>query len=134
MLTKEQILSTLSKVRTGKDYPKLVQDLKILGVLKYEHLVSTGANVYYGTSNYPILLKQEGISLTVNDNSSQEKLKKALKIHQAGETDYPTFCKQAAESGVDKWIGDLTKMTVSYIDKEGRILLVEAIPDLDRMN
>lgn len=134
MFTKEQLQETLSKVRTGKDYPKLVQDLKLLGVIKYEHLVSSGANVYYGNSNYPIVIKSEGLHLSVNETSSSEKLKNALKIHQAGETDYPTFCKEAAESGVDKWIGDLSKMTVSYIDKSGRTLLTEAIPNLDRMN
>ncbi|MGV8814606.1 MAG: DUF1398 family protein [Gelidibacter sp.] len=45
-----------------------------------------------------------------------------------GQTDYPTFCQQAADASVEKWISDLMAMTVSYLDKKGNILLVEPIP------
>jgi len=134
MFAKEQLQVILSTVRTGRDYPKLIQDLKMLGVLKYEHIVSSGNNVYYGTSAYPILMKSEEPVHLVNAIASLEKLKHALKIHQAGETDYACFCLQAAEAGVDKWVGDLTKMKVSYLDKAGRTILTETIPDLDRLN
>jgi uncharacterized protein YbcV (DUF1398 family) len=32
-----------------------------------------------------------------------------------------------AESGIEKWIVDIKKMTMTYLDKQGNEILVEAI-------
>lgn len=128
MFTQQQILNALSKVRTGADYPRLVQELKILGIVKYDHFVSDGSNIYFGANNYRVTIEHEQSKIPVNKDSSKEKLKQALNIHQAGQTDYATFCIQAGEAGVEKWECDLEKMTVSYVDAKGKILVVETIP------
>lgn len=73
-----------------------------------------------GESKYP--------NMTINPNSSAEKLKHTISIHQQGQTDYPTFCNQAADAGVEKWTTNILEMTVSYIDKQGIELTVEPIP------
>ena len=51
-----------------------------------------------------------------------------LKIHQQGETDYLTFCKHCAETGVEKWFVCLDEMTCTCYDKGGSEILVEQIP------
>jgi uncharacterized protein YbcV (DUF1398 family) len=51
-----------------------------------------------------------------------------LKAHQAGQTDYNTFCKDCAVTGVEKWIVSLSAMTCIYYDAAGNELLVEQIP------
>lgn len=51
-----------------------------------------------------------------------------LKIHQQGETNYLTFCKHCAETGIEKWFVRLDKMTCAYYDKAGLEVLVEQIP------
>jgi uncharacterized protein YbcV (DUF1398 family) len=128
MFTKEQIQEAASKVQSGADYPRLIQDLKKLGVSKYDHFVADGSNIYYGTANYSLKIEHDQELIPVNDISSADKLKHTIKMHQAGQTDYPTFCLQAAEAGVEKWVSDLTKMTVSYVDKAGHTLIEEEIP------
>jgi uncharacterized protein YbcV (DUF1398 family) len=127
MFTREQIVSALSKVKTGADYPRLVQDLKLIGIRKYDHFVADGSNIYFGDDDYRVTIEHEQTPIPVSNKSSKDKLKHALKIHQKGETDYPTFCIHAGEAGIEKWTLDLKKMTVSYIDKEDKTLLVEAI-------
>jgi len=127
MFTKEQILSALSKVQTGADYPRLVQDLKIIGIRKYDHFVADGSNIYFGDDDYRVTIEHDQVPIHVNNKSSKDLLKQSLKVHQNGETDYPTFCIHAGEAGVEKWTCDLKKMTVSYIDKEDKTLLVETI-------
>lgn len=127
MFTKEQILSALSKVQTGADYPRLVQDLKIIGIRKYDHFVADGSNIYFGDDDYRVTIEHDQAPIHVNNKSSKDLLKQSLKVHQQGETDYPTFCIHAGEAGVEKWTCDLKKMTVSYIDKEDKTLLVETI-------
>ena len=66
--------------------------------------------------------------MEVNDISSAEKLKHAISIHQQGQTDYPTFCKQASHAGVEKWTTHMIDMTVTYLDKKENKLTVEPIP------
>jgi len=129
MFTQQQILNALSKVRTGADYPRLVQELKLLGIVKYDHFVSDGSNVYFGADNYRVTIEHDQPKIPVNKDSSKEKLKQALNIHQAGQTDYPTFCIQAGEAGVEKWECDLETMSVSYVDEKGKVLVLESIPD-----
>lgn len=128
MFTKEQILEAQSKSKGGKDFPQLVQDFKTLGILSYEHWVGNGANIYLGANDYAVKIESAQTLLHVSDDSSEEKLKQALKIHQAGETNYPTFCLHSAEAGVEKWVTDMNKLTVTYLDKKGNVLVLENIP------
>lgn len=121
MFTIEQIKTAHSKVISGKDFPAYIQEMNSLGVTAYEHFVTDGYIQYYGINDFKIAAA-----------GSAEKLKQALAIHQQGQTDYPTFCKQSAEAGVEKWIVDMTKMACTYYDKAGNEMLVEAIPQVSK--
>ncbi|MCB0514942.1 MAG: DUF1398 family protein [Chitinophagales bacterium] len=128
MFTIKQIHQAFSKVESGADFPQFVQDLKLIGVIYYENFVSDGRTKYYGKNNYLIDAGAKYATITVSTTSSVEKLKQAIVIHQQGQTDYPTFCQQAADAGVEKWITHMIDMTVTYLDKKGNKLIVEAIP------
>jgi uncharacterized protein YbcV (DUF1398 family) len=41
-------------------------------------------------------------------------------MHQQGKTDFPTFCKHAAETGVEKWRVDISQMTCTYLIKPAK--------------
>ncbi|MCB9202317.1 MAG: DUF1398 domain-containing protein [Flavobacteriales bacterium] len=128
MFTIDQINQASSKIKSGADFPQFVQDLKEIGVTHYENFVSDGHTKYFGLNDYVVNGKSKYSEIPVNDDSSLEKLKHAIYIHQQGQTDYPTFCKQASEAGVEKWITHTIKMTVTYLDKEGKELIIEPIP------
>lgn len=49
-----------------------------------------------------------------------DKLKHAISIHQQGQTDYPTFCQQASDAGVEKWTNHMIEMTGTYFNKKGK--------------
>jgi uncharacterized protein YbcV (DUF1398 family) len=123
-----QIHYAYDKVKSGADFPRFVQDLKDLGVISYDNHVADGLTMYFGTETFALEGEPKYSSLTIQDNSSAEKLRTALSIHQQGETDYPTFCRQAAEAGVEKWSVHLLDMTVTYFDKQGNSLIMETIP------
>jgi uncharacterized protein YbcV (DUF1398 family) len=128
MFTIEQIKTAHSKVKSGADFPAYIQEMKSLGVTAYEHFVSDGHIQYYGAGEFKIAADAKWPALEVLETGSAEKLKYALSIHQQGQTDYPTFCKQSAEAGVEKWLVDITKMRCTYYDKIENEMLVEAIP------
>lgn len=126
--TLEQIYEASKKVKSGAEFPQFIQDLQTIGVTHSTVYVSNGRTTYSGANGFELEGEPFYPTLTIKPNSSAAKLKHAITIHQQGQTDYPTFCIQAAEAGVEKWITDALKMTVSYLDKQGKELSVEPIP------
>ncbi len=127
MFTIEQIKAAHSKVKSGADFPNYVQEMKSLGVLFYEHFVSDGHIQYHGSNNFIISADAKWMPVEVAKTSYKETLKHSLLIHQQGQTDYLTFCKQAAEAGVEKWIVNMQNMTCNYYDNLGNKMLAEEI-------
>jgi uncharacterized protein YbcV (DUF1398 family) len=128
MFTKESIVQAQAKVKSGADYPRLVKELKAMGVRSYEHSVADGAVTYFGQGEYKVTIQPAQDPIRVEDAPSVEAFRRSLSIHQQGKTDYPTFCRQAGQAGVAKWTSDLEAMTVTYSDRSGKAILVEAIP------
>lgn len=128
MFTIQDIQAAHSKVKSGADFPNYIRDLIKLGVKEYETFVSDGHTDYSGDAAYEVSSVAKYEALTVQDESNVEQFKADLKAHQQGKTDYPTFCKDCANSGVEKWVVKMDEMTCSYYDKAGNELLVEIIP------
>lgn len=128
MFTAQDILTAHAKVKSGADYPRYVQELKAMGVVSYDFIVENGQNNYFDQEGKTISTPDKYSHLQVADSSSAEQLKHIILNHQQGHTDFPTFCKEAAEAGVEKWVSNLKKMEVIYLDKKGNELLVETIP------
>jgi uncharacterized protein YbcV (DUF1398 family) len=127
MFTIEQIKAAHAKVKSGADFPAYIQDLKALGVLSYVHYVSDGHIDYKGQNAFNVSSDSKWPEKAITTPSSNEKLEHDLKIHQLGKTDYPTFCQQSADAGVEKWTVDVVAMQCTYYNKEGNEMLTEDI-------
>lgn len=57
-----------------------------------------------------------------------EQFKSDLLAHQQGKTDYFTFCRDCAKSGVYSWVLNLIDMTCTYFDENNQEILIEKIP------
>ena len=129
MFSIEEIKAAESKIKTGADFPQFIKEIKALGVVRNDVYVANGLSVYFNSDDYSVQASpDEYPELVINSESSAEKLEHSLKIHQRGETDYFTFCKQAADAGVEKWVIDLNSMTCSYLDTKQTELVKEEIP------
>ncbi|MBE5319377.1 DUF1398 family protein [Pedobacter sp. MR2016-19] len=128
MFTIENIRAAESKIKTGADFPQFIKEIKELGVKRNDVYVSNGLSIYFDDEdNAQQVSPDEYPTLIINEESSTGKLEHALEVHQQGETDYITFCKQAADAGVEKWVTDLDEMTCTYLDTEGNELVKEKI-------
>lgn len=130
MFSRKQIEAAHDKVKDGKDFPIYVQEIKNLGVISHEVVLTDGTWIFKGTDNYIVKFKRGLESVVVSMHSSTEKFKQILSTHQKGETDYLTFCKQAGEAGVERWISNFESMTVTYLDKDSKVIFEESIPRL----
>lgn len=128
MFTFEQIKAAHAKVKSGADFPKYIQDLIVLGVSQYITYVKDGHAVYNAKTGYQAVAPARYEPLSIAQVSDLAEFQTRLKAHQNGQTDYPTFCKDCAITGIEKWIIDMGKMTCTYYNLAGEALLVEMIP------
>lgn len=128
MFTVEQIKAAHSKVKSGANFPQYIKDIKRLGVNAFETWVIDSHTEYFGKGGYQTKSQPMYENLVIADKSDEEKFSHYLKIHQQGKTDYNTFCRHCAETGIEKWFGSLDEMICTYYDKAGNKILVEKMP------
>ncbi len=129
MFAVEQIEQAHDKVKSGADFPKYIQEIKALGVVAFETWVKDSHTEYFGLNNYQTKSNPQYNTLTISEVTDKEKFSHYLKIHQQGQTDYYTFCTHCAETGIEKWIVSLDKMTCIYFNKAENEILEERIPE-----
>ena len=122
-----EVREAAAKVRSGVDFPSYIQDLRKIGVTEYVSFVKDGHTVFFGEEDFSLETPAKGPMLEVAGDIDQRKFADYLRLHQSGKTDFPAFCRHAAESGVERWIVNITDMTCTYYDKAGKALLVEPI-------
>jgi uncharacterized protein YbcV (DUF1398 family) len=130
MFTIQQIHEAHSKVKSGADFPKYMQDIIALGVTSFETFVFDNHTNYYGSNDFQTSSIGFSETLVIANESNVEQFKSDLKAHQQGKTDYMTFLNDCAKSGVEKWIVVMDKMTCSYYDLGGNEMVVEVIPSV----
>lgn len=129
MFTLQQIKAAHVKVKSGADFPRYIQEIKAYGLKSYIFSVTDGSVTYYGENGHevygPVIYKPK----TINPVASPDQLRHTITIHQAGKTDFLTFCEQAAAAGVKQWVIDTKRMLCIYEDINGKEMVVEPIPD-----
>ncbi len=129
MFTIAQIKEAHSKVKSGADFPAYIQDLIVLDVQGYDTFVNDGHMEYFGAENFRATETETYSSIAVAPSANKERFIEFLVLHQDGQTDYPTFCIQAAQCGIAKWSVNIIEMTCTYFDQSDAPVLIEKIPN-----
>jgi uncharacterized protein YbcV (DUF1398 family) len=130
MFQLDDIIKAHAKVKSGADFPGFIRDLKKLGVKRYHTFVEDGHTDYFGENNFELSAEPKYSPLKVSDKSNEHLFSNYLRNHQQGKTDYPTFCRHSALTGVEKWTVDLETMTCTYYNRSKSKMLEESIPAL----
>ncbi len=128
IFTVAQLKAAHSKVKSGADFPSYIKEIKALGVTHYETYVTDGHIDYHGGDNYTAKTPAKYEPLTIADTAKVDGFKAELIAHQQGKTDFLTFIKMCATTGIEKWEICMDKMDCTYYDKAGNKVLVEQIP------
>ena len=128
MFTEQQLKAAHARVKNGAGFPAHVQEIKGLGLIRYDFFVNDGRVLYYGENGHLVKSGPRYDALAIGAISSAAKLRHTIAIHQQGQTDFLTFCKQAAEAGVEKWVIDTQGMVCIYYDLAGAEMVAEPIP------
>ena len=128
MFTLEQIKKAYDKVQTESDFAIYIQELIHLGIKGYDTIVSDSRVVYYSDTDYEVSTDKKYEPLYIAPKGNKERFIEYLVMHESGQTDYFTFCQQAAQCGIAKWRIDIIEMTCTYLTTTGDALIIEKIP------
>ena len=131
MITEQRLKAAHINVKTGADFPKYVQEIKRLGLMRYEYIVMDGIAIYFDEQGQRIVSEPMYEPLSIANQSSVPRLRLAIALHQLGQTDFLAFCRQAAEAGVENWVIDTQKMLCIYYDLAGNKMIAEPIPQFN---
>lgn len=129
MFTISQIKEAHSRVKSGADFPKYIQDLIQLGVQGYDTFVNDGHVEYFGADNFRAAATDTYDSISIAPSANKERFIEFLVMHQDGQTDYLTFCNHAAQCGIARWSVNIIDMTCTYLDQTDTAILIEKIPE-----
>ena len=91
MFTITQIKEAHSKVKSGADFPKYIQEIKGFGVIGFTTWVKDSHTDYLGENDFKTSSNKVYEDLEISENLNLEKFVQQLKAHQRGETDYYIF-------------------------------------------
>jgi uncharacterized protein YbcV (DUF1398 family) len=128
MFTLAQIKQAYDKVHTEIDFKNYIQELIELGIKGYDTHVTDGRVVYYGDPNHEVSTDKKYDQLLIADTANKERFIEYLVLHESGQTDYYTFCQQAAQCGIAKSRIDIIEMTCTYPTPSGDPIVIEKIP------
>lgn len=127
MFTLEQLHEARGRVKSGADFPALVQTFIRLGVHRYTTWLTDGHTDYEGAEQR--LSSPAGHApLPIAGRLDRAHFIACMKHHQQGGSDYPTICNEARACGVQRWVVDTEAMTCTYFTPGGEVVLVEHIP------
>jgi uncharacterized protein YbcV (DUF1398 family) len=127
VFTLDQINDIHERLGKQATLPQYLQALKAIGVDKYDSFIADGHSEYYGNESQKVVSPPVHEKFTIAKTSNREGLLRHLNLHNQGKTNYVEMSRGLADSGIEKWTFDTSKMTITYIDIDGRKMFVEAI-------
>ena len=127
MFTIEQLNDLHDRLGTMETFSQYVRALKSAGVETYDSFLVDGHSEYFGRDGYTVKSPAVHQKLTVADTSNREAFLKHVHLHNQHRTSYLEMSRGSAESGIEKWTVDTNRMTMTFYDKAGNEMLVEAI-------
>jgi uncharacterized protein YbcV (DUF1398 family) len=128
MFTLEQIKQAYDKVKTEADFAVYIKELIQLRIKGYDSLIIDGRVVYYGNTDHEASTDKKYANLSIAATANKERFIECLVMHESNQTDYYTFCQQAAQCGIAKCRLDIIEMTCTYLSAEGDAIVIEKLP------
>jgi len=127
MFTLEKINRIHGQLGKEATLPQYLQALKAIGVDKCDSFITDGHSEYFGKDGHKVTSPSTHEELEIAEISNREDFLKHLNVHDQRKTSYLEMSRGLANSGIEKWTFDTNKMTMTYYDKGGNVLLVEEI-------
>jgi uncharacterized protein YbcV (DUF1398 family) len=127
MFTIEQIEDLHARFGSAKTFAEYVQALMALGIERYDSYLTDGHSEYFGQGGEKVVSLPVHEAFAVAETSQREAFLEHLRRHEQRQTTYLEMSMGLAQSGIEKWTVDTSRMTMTFYDKSGTEMLVEQI-------
>lgn len=114
------------KKESNGDFKILVNNLKSMGIKSFKTFASNGNSIYLTNNNESLYDDSNLFDFNIGKLNKDNFLSELIK-HQNGKTDFPTWLKETANSGIYYWVVDINEMVCSYFDLNDNIIYTEII-------
>ncbi len=123
----EQINDLHARLGSARTFAEYVRALKALGIEHYDSYLADGHSEYFGLGGDRIVSPAVHEVLLVAESSQRETFLQHLRRHELHQTTYLEMSRGLAQSGIEKWTIDTSRMTMTFYDNAGTEMLVEQI-------
>ena len=127
MFTWAEIDELHARLGRAESLAEYFRGLAAIGVVRFESFVTDGHSEFFGRDGQRVVSPPHHDVLAVAEVSDRDAFLEHLRRHSDGQTSYSQMSAGLAESGVAKWVADTEALTMTYCDRDGRILLVEDV-------
>ncbi len=120
----DDIHARLGRAETLGDY---FRSLGAIGVVRFESFLTDGHSEFFAADGRSVSSPAHHEVLAVSDVSDRTAFLEHLRRHKDKETSYVEMSAGLAASGVEKWVADIAALTMTYRDRAGTALLVQAV-------
>jgi uncharacterized protein YbcV (DUF1398 family) len=104
-----------------------MRGLAAIGVVRFDSFVTDGHSEFFGVEGRCVVSPAHHEVFAVAEVTDRASFLEHLRRHSDGETSYVEMSEGLAGSGVEKWVADTTRLTMTYRDPAGVPLLVEQV-------
>ncbi|MGL5050765.1 MAG: DUF1398 family protein [Fusobacteriaceae bacterium] len=121
-------ITKAQQMYTGVDFPLLVAMFSSMGIKSIKTNIQTGKTSYEHNTGEKLEKLSFQVATPIAPLAEIQTFQTSLKKHQAGGTNFQTFCEEIASAGVAYWIVNPAELTCSYYSLNHSCLSLESIP------
>jgi uncharacterized protein YbcV (DUF1398 family) len=127
MFTLEQITDIHDRLGSRDTLVDYLHALRGIGVETYDSFVADGHSEYFGVNGRQLVGPAFHEAFTIADTCDKERFLQYMQEVEQGGIGYVEMSRALADQGVEKWTFDTARLTITYFDKAGRVLLDEKV-------
>lgn len=117
------------KIQANGNFGVLVESYLEYGIVRFQTCAATAKSIYFDAEGNRVYDENDIFNFEIGQ-LNVEQFKADLLDHQQGLTDFPTWLKLTAGSGIGYWIVDLEAKQCVYYDLDNNPVHTELIPGL----
>jgi uncharacterized protein YbcV (DUF1398 family) len=127
MFTLEQITDIHDRLGNSDSLGDYLRALRDIGVETYDSFITDGHSVYLGAGGQTLVGPAFHETFAIAETCDKEQFLQFMQKVEQGGVGYVEMSKALADNGVEKWTFDTDKLTITYLDKAGNVLLSEKV-------
>ena len=127
MFTLDQITEIHDRLGSKNTLSPYLRALNDIGVTTYDSFVTDGHSEYFDAAGRALVGPASHERFAIAESCDRERFLAYLTKMEQTNVGYVEMSKAFAEHGVEKWTFDTERLTLTYLDRAGNVLLSENV-------